>query len=329
MKKKKTRKRKLRQPRRGEAKTPVCSPVQPASAAGKAHAPSGKTGEGRSHATAKTTHKTLGERQPLTPFNWFVVATWSVAILTFFSGYSQMLSIVQGLVTGYREVYSSIWRSLAHFLPDWARPFDAPQTYDAITFIAIMAASLFGARHISKKDQLYDLAAAGLLSFLLQTATIRLWDRTPYDVVATTTVNLVILGLSVGAAIGFRLMPEFRKRSVVQWSPLLMAVGTLFMMVLDQPMLFVDTLKGDISPALGVDIHAMQHVLWTSLVLTNLGGAVFFLYAFRGPRRPLLVYAIGLASCMYIFASLGGIVERALQDADVIPAPGAEAPPVQ
>lgn len=259
-------------------------------------------------------------KRPLSAKDWIIIVTWGWAILGIISNYSQMLGIVESLVAGYRTIYSSIWRSIMSVFPPWLQPFDAAQTYDSLTFIAIMGLSLFGSRQASKRAQLYDFLAAGLLSFFLQLATIRIFDRTPYDVLATTTVNLVILGVCLGAAISFRTIPSLKRNSALQWSPLTMAIGTLALMLLDSPALFADTITGDISPTLGVDLGAMRQVLVTALVITNLGAGVFFLYAFHGPRRPLLAYALGLAAFFFLFALTGGIIERALLEAHVLPA---------
>ena len=249
-----------------------------------------------------------------------IIGAWALGILSFLKDYSGMLDVVEGLVEGYRTIYSSVWRTVGSYLPPWLRPFDAPQTYDAMTFLAIMTASLIGARQISRKGLLYDYAAAAFLTLPLQFVSIKIWDRTPYDVVATTTVNIVIVGLCLGFTLAFRMMPELKKSATLSWSPLGIALSTMFLMVVaDDPRLFADTLLGTLPPTVDADLGTMRHVLFTALALVNLGGALVFLYTMRGPRRPLFAYSLALAAFIFVFAVVGGVIEKALQDANVIP----------
>jgi hypothetical protein len=255
---------------------------------------------------------------------WGLIVTGALALINFLKDPIEMLGVVDRLVNGWRAIYSSVWRTLWSYLPASLRLFDAPQTYDALTFISIMAFSLWGTRQISQRGRVADLLASGLLSFILQIFTIRLFDRTPYDVVATTTVNLAIIGISLGLVVALMTVPALKTKRWLVWSPLTVGFATVLCMLQDDPGLLFQTVTGTLQPDLGIDPDAMRRVAGTAILLTNLGAAVLLGYTFHGPRRPLFAYTLGIAMIILTIAFVGGILERALYDAGMAPDSGIE-----
>lgn len=254
------------------------------------------------------------------PTELLLVGGAALAILGFIQKAADMLDFVERIVTGYRLFYSSIWRSVSELLPSFLRPLDAPQTYDALTFISLIAATLVGKKPASQKYQLYDIAALGLLAFVFQTITVRFADRTLVDVVTTTTVNGVILVACIALALflSLRKNADRAKDSTIQLAIALVAISTVVCMFFDSPRLMLSALSGDVDPSVVEQVHELRRAIGTAFVFTILGLAVTSAYIVRRPRKPLIAITVALAFSFWIASVLAGSVENALREANWI-----------
>lgn len=230
------------------------------------------------------------------------------------------LDVTDRIIAGYRHFYASVWRTLFAWLPNWVKPFDAQQTFDALTAIGLVLAATVGKKTTSRKYELYDGAALAILAGIFQVVTIRLFERTWADIAATTTVNLtlIICCLIISSIVEFRLNLSKERRRDIQLLIGIFVSGTLLCMLMDSPRLvwgvIWDVLPSDFTGEVG----KLRNVVATAFILTIAAVGVAVRYAVHRPKRPIIAITLAVAMVIWGMSVAGGVIETALRDSGII-----------